>query len=160
MKLKLISLDQQTKNMSWGYRIVILYVAFVGGMLYLVYRCTQEDVELVSTDYYEQELKYQDKINQEQNSHNDHANLHINYQSEKQEIEIKFPEHLSNEKMKGDITMFRPDNSKLDYKIPVLVQNGKQIIPTEKLMRGLWRIKTSWTAGATPYFQEEKIFIQ
>jgi hypothetical protein len=48
--------------MSWGYKILIFYGLFVGMMAALVIGSYQHKVNLVSKDYYEMELKYQDVI--------------------------------------------------------------------------------------------------
>lgn len=146
--------------MNWGLRIILLYTAFVGGMLFLVYKCTQQSVDLVSTDYYAQELKFQDKIDRLNNSEKLDVKLAVVYSSEHSIIQIIFPESSSSKNTTGEIVLFRPDNSKLDFKIPIDITDGIQNISTEKLTKGLWRVKSSWSTNDTPYYQEEKIIIQ
>jgi hypothetical protein len=146
--------------MNWGLRIILLYTAFVGGMLFLVYKCTQQSVDLVSTDYYAQELMFQDKIDRLNNSEKLDVKLAVVYSSEHSIIQIIFPESSTSKNTTGEIVLFRPDNSKLDFKIPIDITDGIQNIPTEKLSKGLWRVKSSWSTNDTPYYQEEKIIIQ
>lgn len=146
--------------MNWGLRIILLYTAFVGGMLFLVYKCTQQSVDLVSTDYYAQELKFQDKIDRLNNSEKLDVKLAVVYSSEHSNIQIVFPESSTSKNTTGEIVLFRPDNSKLDFKIPIDITDGIQNISTEKLSKGLWRVKSSWSTNDTPYYQEEKIIIQ
>ena len=146
--------------MNWGLRIILLYTAFVGGMLFLVYKCTQQSVDLVSTDYYAQELKFQDKIDRLNNSEKLDVKLAVVYSSEHSNIQIVFPESSTPNNTTGEIVLFRPDNSKLDFKIPIDITDGVQNIPTQKLSKGLWRVKSSWSTNDTPYYQEEKIIIQ
>ncbi len=146
--------------MNWGLRIILLYTAFVGGMLFLVYKCTQQSVDLVSTDYYAQELKFQDKIDRLNNSEKLDVKLAVVYSSEHSIIQIIFPESSTSKNTTGEIVLFRPDNSKLDFKIPIDITDGIQNISTEKLTKGLWRVKSSWSTNDTPYYQEEKIIIQ
>lgn len=146
--------------MNWGLRIILLYTAFVGGMLFLVYKCTQQSVDLVSTDYYAQELKFQDKIDRLNNSEKLDVKLAVVYSSEHSNIQIVFPENSTPNNTTGEIVLFRPDNSKLDFKIPIDITDGVQNIPTQKLSKGLWRVKSSWSTNDTPYYQEEKIIIQ
>lgn len=146
--------------MNWGLRIILLYTAFVGGMLFLVYKCTQQSVDLVSTDYYAQELMFQDKIDRLNNSEKLDVKLAVVYSSEHSIIQIIFPESSTSKNTTGEIVLFRPDNSKLDFKIPIDITDGIQNIPTEKLSKGLWRVKSSWSTNDTPYYQEEKIIIK
>lgn len=146
--------------MNWGLRIILLYTAFVGGMLLLVYKCTQQEVDLVSADYYAQELKFQDKIDRMNNSEQHDAKLSIVYTPEQSNIQITFPENSTAKNTTGEIVLFRPDNSKLDFKVAVDISDGVQNIPTENLAKGLWRVKSSWNTNDTPYYQEERIIIQ
>ena len=48
--------------MSWGNKLIIVFVVFASLMATLVYKATQTKFELVSKDYYQDELRYQDKI--------------------------------------------------------------------------------------------------
>jgi len=54
-------------KISWGYKIVIGYLAFVLGILFLVYKANQQKFDLVTEDYYGEELKYQNIIDQKSN---------------------------------------------------------------------------------------------
>ena len=54
--------------MNWGYKIMFVYLLFVVGMLTLVYKCTQQNTELVADNYYDQEVKYQERYNKLQNA--------------------------------------------------------------------------------------------
>lgn len=145
--------------MSWGYRIFILYAVFVSGMLFLVYKCTQEDVDLVSPDYYARELKFQDHINRLNNNEAGGYALSVTYDRENNSVHIDYPP-VDPKKIKGEIVFFRPDNSKLDFKVAVHPENGKQVISTAQLEKGYWRIQTTWEVGDIPLYQEEKIHIQ
>ena len=160
MKKNPTSLDQHHKTMNWGLRIILLYVAFVGGMLFLVYKCTQQNIDLVSTDYYAQEIKYQEKIDRLNNSKHQDVRLDVVYAAEKDLIQITFPASSTSNNTTGEIVLFRPDNSKLDFKIPIDISDGIQNIPTQNLTKGLWRVKSSWSTNDTPYYQEERIIIQ
>ena len=48
--------------MNWGYKILIVYIVFIAGIVTLVYKSSVQNQDLVVNDYYDQELKYQDKI--------------------------------------------------------------------------------------------------
>ena len=50
--------------MNWGYKIIIIYSAFVLGIVFMVYKATQQNTDLVTTDYYAKELVYQDRIDE------------------------------------------------------------------------------------------------
>ena len=50
--------------MNWGFKILMLYAAFVGMIIFLVFRTAHENIDLVTEDYYQQELAFQNKIDQ------------------------------------------------------------------------------------------------
>ncbi len=53
---------------TWGTGIAITLIAFVLTMSFAVYKVMTQDFDLVTSDYYEQELVYQDKIDQKENA--------------------------------------------------------------------------------------------
>ncbi len=145
--------------MNWGYKILFLYTGFIAGILFLVYKCTQENIDLVTPDYYERELKFQDQIDRSGNIEKSGYSLTISYNESSDCIDIMYPP-MKEDKIKGEILFFKPDNSKLDFTVPVQPLNGKQSIPVDKLVKGYWKIQTTWEAGTTPLYQEEKVYIQ
>jgi hypothetical protein len=54
--------------MSWGKGITISFVTFAVFIGSLVAVCVRQDINLVSKDYYNEELKYQDQIDQLNNA--------------------------------------------------------------------------------------------
>ena len=43
--------------MSWGTKILIVFILFVGGILFMVIKSSIQKTDLVTTDYYAKELK-------------------------------------------------------------------------------------------------------
>ncbi|OYZ47929.1 MAG: hypothetical protein B7Y19_07425, partial [Sphingobacteriales bacterium 24-40-4] len=48
--------------MNWGNKLVVVFVAFALFMGYMVYRALSTKYDLVSKDYYKDELRYQERI--------------------------------------------------------------------------------------------------
>ena len=48
--------------MSWGKKIMFVYIVFVAGILFLVYKSSSQKVDLVTPDYYKKELAFQHTI--------------------------------------------------------------------------------------------------
>ena len=57
-------------KIHWGYKIMIVYLFFVVGMVVLVIKSTMQKFELVQPDYYADELKYQTVIDASQRAKN------------------------------------------------------------------------------------------
>jgi len=54
--------------MSWGKGIILVFIAFAVFIGTLVSICIRQDISLVSKDYYNDELNYQDEIDQMNNT--------------------------------------------------------------------------------------------
>ena len=53
--------------MHWGWKITAVYITFVIGILTLVFKSSSERVDLVSKDYYAQELAYSKRLEAQRN---------------------------------------------------------------------------------------------
>ena len=48
--------------MNWGNKLILVFIVFAVMMSVLVYKSVNTKYDLVSKDYYKDELRYQDKI--------------------------------------------------------------------------------------------------
>ncbi|MFZ8343681.1 FixH family protein, partial [Staphylococcus aureus] len=48
--------------MNWGYKLLLAFISFALIIGILVYKSINTKYDLVSTEYYKDELRYQDKI--------------------------------------------------------------------------------------------------
>jgi len=119
--------------MNWGYKIMFVYVLFVVGMLTLVYKCTQQNTELVADNYYDQEVKYQDRYNKMQNAAT--ATVVCNPVNDKS-VELSFPSEFANRAIKGKLTFYRPDDKQKDFTMNIKNDNGKMLVQSDKLSGG------------------------
>jgi len=65
--------------MSWGKGIILVFVVFVLGIGILVYRSMTKNIDLVTTNYYEKELKYQEQIDKINNTNSLKEKIKIEY---------------------------------------------------------------------------------
>lgn len=138
-----------------------LYGGFVLFILAIVFFCAMQDIQLVTSDYYEQELVYQGQIDKVNRTRALASGLVMTYDKLDNQIELSFPTDLDLAALAGRVTLFRPSNSRYDQTQPVQVDDfGRQFLDTEKLMRGLWRVKIDWRVGETEYYSEELIIVE
>ena len=137
---------------NWGTKIVIAFVIFCGLMIFMVVKSFEQDFHLVTEDYYQQELRYQEKIDQIAN-----ARL-IDYKPELQgtpeEVSVSF--ELSTPPT-GSIHFYRPDNYRLD-KIFEITDN-KTTISKSDLAKGRYIVKINWEHEETKYYVEQEVLI-
>jgi len=144
--------------MNWGYRVAALYISFVVMMLVLVSMAVKQDFDLVSPDYYRQEIEYQNRINKINNTQKLKEPLTFQIDDEAKQIHIQFPKSLKTPS--GKILLYRPTDSKKDVLMDVLANtDNAQSIDIAALQKGLWRIKIDWAANDVAYYNEEVIVI-
>lgn len=144
--------------MNWGWKIVLLYAAFVILTLSIAIYFMQKDVDLVSEDYYQQELVYQDKINEANNARENPVT--INYDAKVKEVSIIFPVHDSTATISGKIYFYRPSDARLDQNFEINTdRTARQVVKVNTLMPGLWKLKITWQTGSTQYFSEKTLIL-
>ncbi len=143
--------------MNFGHKIAITYGAFVVFMISLVTFCVkQDDITLVSPDYYKKEIAYQDEIDKIKNT----ANLSAPVRIEKIDefLQVTFPEEIRN--AKGTLQFYRPSDVKLDFQVPLHVNaEGWQKVPVKSITSGQWILKLEWEHKGLSYLKEEKIIL-
>lgn len=144
--------------MNWGIRITILYISFVLLIVVLVSLSMNQKVDLVSSDYYEKELKFQDKIDGANNFNQ--LNAPISLKAKQKLIEINFPTEFAAKSIKGNVWVYRPSDASLDIKDSISINaSGQQNIFSEKLKRGLYKVQLEWTMDGKKYFNEQDLFM-
>ena len=142
--------------MSWGTKIAFLYLSFATMIGVMVYKSVTQSVDLVAPNYYEQELKYQDKIDGINNLSADSKAIIIT-QGENS-ISFNFLKEMG--VPKGHILFFKPDNAASDFETEIKTDNeGVQTIDTKALTKGTYLVKIDWKIGDKKLFKEERISI-
>jgi hypothetical protein len=141
--------------MSWGYKILVLYVLFVGLMLTMVFGSYQHSFNLVSKDYYEQELKYQDVIDGSKNYSLTQEKLELNVNENS--ISILWPNDTDlNLVKKVQIWLYNNAESKGDIRFGMETLSIPEVeIPLGKQQHGNYTLKIQWIMDETPYYFEK-----
>lgn len=144
--------------MSWGWKIVFVYSAFVVMTLSMVIYFMGHKVDLVAEDYYKQEIEYQQQIDKMSNSKSLKEPIGFEFSYTQRTVKLNFPSGDLQNGLKGNIHFYRPSDSSLDRQIEVKPdENGEQLISVSSLNKGLWKVRISWTAAGTAYFDEKVI---
>ncbi|MFD2037094.1 FixH family protein [Belliella marina] len=141
--------------MDWGKGIVLVITVFVLFMAGLVTICVkQDDIHLVTQNYYEEEIKYQDQIDKIVNAHTlDYEVLTYNTQLKK--VVMNLPVGS-----KGTLHLFRPSDARLDQKIDFQLLNpAENTVDVTSLKAGYWKVKLTWEENGVAYYEEKKINI-
>src|SRR5690349_11013486 len=111
---------------NWGWGIGLVYALFAAGIIYLVTLCTHQNIDLVSNNYYEKEIQYQQQYNKEKNALALAEPLQLNINSSDKKIDLVFPESKKGAQINGQIVFQKPDNAKMDRTISISTQNLTQ----------------------------------
>lgn len=148
-------------NSKWGYGIVILYSGFVLFMVSLVLFVTFQKIDLVSPDYYQQDLTHQSRIDATLRAMALSEKLNFTYLPKQHLLSIGFPKEHLLENVTGQIILFRPSDANLDQVINVAPDSsGVQQIKTQPLAKGLWKVSIEWQAFGEKYFFSETVYIE
>lgn len=141
---------------NWGVGVFVLYSSFVILILFLVFKSVNTKVDLVTEDYYQQELKYQDKIDQKRNA----ADLELGLKHEVSGTTIFLAFPPDHQLAKGTVMVYRPSNKVYDKTFDIkLDENSKMIIAMEKSPIGLYKLKINWSNNSIDYYVEEDIYL-
>ena len=144
--------------MNWGNRLVLVFLVFGAGMGYLVYRSMNTDYELVESDYYKQELRYQHVIDEHKSANALSAAVKI----EKKEgaLLLQFPEEMKNKSLTGELYFYCVYDSKKDKRVSLQSDsNGVQTIPAGTILPGSYTVKIKWSNGEKSYYSEQNLSV-
>lgn len=145
-------------KINWGTSIVLAFIGFIGFILFFVVRMSMDNKanhDLVTEEYYKQELAYQKEIDAEANAKN-LANP-IKIEKTNNGLLLKFPKILEGQNIQGTVSLYRPSNKHLDFDLPVSLSNTHLLIPDKRLLGGRWDIKIIWEHKGKEFLHKESI---
>ena len=144
--------------MNWGLKILMLYAAFVGMIIFLVFRTAHENIDLVTEDYYQQELAFQNKIDQTAAASQigEDPVVRISDQS----VDIIFPDSVAGLGIAGKALFYRASDASKDIVIELKTDMaGTQRVDRSQFTTGAYQLKLTWMSDGHPYYYEEQIYI-
>jgi hypothetical protein len=140
---------------KWPLGIVVVILLFMVFILTLVVKTYQLKVDLVSENYYEQELSYQKQLVKMNNVSEAER---VSWKIMGEEILFRFP--LSTDSIVGTIQFFRPSDASLDREMAISVDHqGRQYLSLANLVGGQYRVKIDWQMNQKGYYMEEDIYV-
>jgi FixH. len=140
------------KNLSWGHGVVIAlfaFIAFILSMLFL-FPNGQKNSEMVTENYYEEELQYQDVIDAKKRA--DNLQEKPVYSQSASGIKITFPKDYNNSNTTVKFVLNRTDDQNLDIKKTVQLDDSQSfLIPGQILKVGNYTLRLMWTKDKTDY---------
>jgi len=144
----------------WPLSIGIFFACAICAAVAFVIFCQRNKVDLVTSDYYEQEMRYQDQLDRAHRAASLQAPAAIGYNESAKRITVSLPPAHLGANLKGWIQLYRPSAAGLDQKLPLnLDSSGSQAIDASQLTSGLWHVRVSWNANGADFYCDEKLVV-
>jgi hypothetical protein len=143
---------------NWGTGILITIIIFMVITIGTVVFLMNQDVDLVASDYYDKGIQHQQQIDRVNRTNVMDEKVLINL--ENSFIRLVFPKEFVQKSLNGTILFYRPSDSKKDFALSLSIDtSAQQIISTQNLDKGYWKIKLNWMQDSVEYYKESSFVI-
>jgi hypothetical protein len=145
-------------KINWGTAIVLAFIAFISFIMYFVISMMTNkkyDHDLVTENYYQKELVFQQSIDKETNAKR--LDEQVTWKKTPEGMLITFPQSLNIEEIEGKVFLYRPSNKHLDFEMPITLSNHTLLIPDNRLLDGRWNLSVEWEYDNVEYLFKEEI---
>ena len=142
-------------KIGWGWKIGLLYGGFVVMMVGLVVASSRQNVDLVSNDYYVDEIKYQGVLDASKNEAGLAGAITVHADSGK--VVIEFPAEFDKSIIKGNVVFYAANNKDWDRDMGISVNDNKMIVPRSGLQRALYQLKVTYSVDGKEYYYQTQI---
>jgi len=142
----------------WPHAIIVWFVIFAAAMAAWIAVAVRQNMDLVRSDYYEEEVRFQQQLDRLNRTAPISSEVTLNYDASKQELTLRLPAaHLASRPV-GQVHFYRPSDAALDFQVPLAINaGGLQRIGTSTLRGGLWKVRMQWNAAGHDYFFEQTL---
>ena len=145
---------------SWGSGIAVIYGIFFLVLITFVAFTFYQKWDLVSGDYYQEEIKYQEKIEQKNRTKKLSDKLVLQVNKDQKLFILTFPSYPAEEAVEGTVFFYRPADARADRQFPLRFnQNGIQKIDIQDFPSGNWQVKVEWQVRNQAYIYEQRIIL-
>ena len=132
-----------------GFGIMLLLMSF------LIYKCLVQRTDMVSTDYYEKELHFQENIDAKANGDRYPFKVAVTNEA----VEVSIPTELADKMQDGMINFYCTADSRQDKVLQLVAGNGNFVINTKGWKNMKYIAKISLVSNGIKYYKEIPIMI-
>lgn len=144
-------------KLHWGHKIGIVYTLFAGFMIFMVLVSRTEKHELVTENYYENELIIQDRL--DANNNLNAAAFNVDISSSNHEILVSFNDLPSGELPAGTVSLYKPDDSRLDQTMDMQLDGNNRMLIKPLGNHGRYTVSLKFKLSGTNYYKEKRIML-
>lgn len=138
---------------NWGTGILITIILFLMAMTGIIVFSMNQQVNLVSPDYYPKGVNYDKQILKAKNL--ELLKEKVSLKKDSETLKIIFPAELKNKVIKGNIQFYYITDFEKDINHEInLDSNMSQQFLRSQFQTGRYIVKLDWEADSTAYYQE------
>ena len=140
------------KKFTWGHGIALALACFIGFILYLIFifPIGKQTSDLVSDNYYQDELEYQKVIDAKKNA--DQLSQKPFFAQLPYGIRIAFPKETIDAGQQVHFELYSTNDKEKDKKQNVNIDsNNSFLVPKEMLSTGSYTLKVRWKKSDIDY---------
>lgn len=146
------------KRNPWPLGIITAFAVFISATVGLILFACAHPTDLVNADYYEQEIKYQSRLDSLERANKLEASATVKYDAMNGLIHIALPAQHAG--AVGQIQLYRPSEARLDQSFPLSTgANGFQILNAARLREGPWKVVVTWNVNGEEFCLDQKIVV-
>ena len=140
----------------WPAGLVAFLSLFVVAVVSFGIFAVRQPQELVSSNYYDQEIRYQEHIDRVARAGAVSNAAVVSVDASARALALTLPKGSV-----GQVEFYRPANAQWDRILPLALDGeGRQRIDLSGLHAGLWRIRVLWSVGTLDYLREVRFVSQ
>src|SRR5688500_5500774 len=118
---------------NWGHKLTIGFMAFATMIIYLVVQSMHTKYDLVSKEYYKEEMHYQQVI--DGTSRANQLSNRATITQENDQLIIQLPKEMEQKVITGSLLFYSADNAQKDKTLPLHVNdNAMQTIDSRSFI--------------------------
>lgn len=146
-------------RLNWGHGVFAALALFVAMMAWFMVRAIGNSEELVTEDYYKEELRYQERINEKASA--ELAGDPVRFEVTDGRLTLVFPASVKGNKVEGSAHFMKPNDSRADRTVPFTVDSlGTCTFDTRDWMKGVYQVDVTWTLEGEKRLSEERIDVR
>jgi len=144
----------------WPYSIIAFFAVAIAGTGFLIYLATSNRTELVANDYYDQEIRFQQRFDQVRRTQPWEPKIAARISPEGDAVILNLPAEHAALRAEGTVRLYRPSSAEADRSEPLhLDATGSQRLALSGLSPGRWKVRLQWKVAADDYFAERDLVI-
>lgn len=144
----------------WPFGIIAAFVLFIAGTAGLIVLASFHRPELVTADYYEQELRYQQTYDSRARTAALGAEAAVTLDEAARRLRVTLPPRHAALRPAGAIHLYRPAAAHADRHVALTLDaEGRQELDVRDLAPGLWRVRVEWIVANETFSLERQLVL-